>query len=256
MTKISKNIMNSYIFSGKVLPERANVSITPLEINMDAIDADISGIATVSIAVSQVSVVLNTNSDSSLLTLKNYMEYLVRTLIDAYGYLSGRGYDVEITSVVNPEGNYSVFGVGIPELENSQNDRPLSFQQLLTAMAKSQHLHRALADLREAIKSPVDTGFFCYRAVESIRQNFKREEEDDAKSWESLRKSLLIDRSWIDKIKKFADTARHGDTPYISGKDRILIMQHAWKVIDRFCLYVYRDFNDLSNNEFDLLKEV
>ena len=248
--------MGIYTFNGKILPERANVSISPLNINMEAIDTDISGTATIYIFVSQVSIILNTNSDSDLPTLKNYMEYLVRTYIDAYGYLSGRGYDVEITSVVNPEGNYTVFGVGIPELEESQNDRPLSFQQLVTAMSKSYHLHRALGDLREAIRSPLDTGFFCYRAIESIRQNFKKEDNDDAKSWENLRKSLLIDRNWIDQVKKFADPVRHGDTTYISGEDRILVMQHAWKVIDRFCLYVHRDFNDLSENEFDLLKEV
>ena len=253
---IKESSMNSYIFSGKVLPERANVNITPIELKIDAIDAGISGTAVVSIDVSQVSVVLNTNSNSDLMTLKNYVDYSVRTLIDAFGYLSGRGYDIEITSVVNHEGKHAVFGVGIPELEKSQKERPLSFQQLLEAMAKSQYLHRALSDLREAIRSPVDTGFFCYRAVESIRQNFKNDNDNDAKSWENLRKSLLIDRSWIDKIKEFADKARHGETPYISGKNRILIMQHTWKVIDRFCLYVYGDFNDLSEKEFDLLKQV
>lgn len=149
--------MNSYIFSGKVLPERANVNITPIEVKIDAIDAGISGTAIISINVSQVSVVFNTNSNSDLMTLKNYVDYSVRTLIDAFGYLSGRGYDIEITSVVNHEGKHAVFGVGIPELEKSQKERPLSFQQLLEAMAKSQHLHRALSDLREAIRSPVDT---------------------------------------------------------------------------------------------------
>lgn len=247
--------MGIYTFSGKVLPERTNVSIPTIELNMKAIGTNISGTATIYILLSQVSVILNTNSDSDLPTLKNYMEYLIRTYIDAYGYLFGRGYDVEITSAINPEGNYTVFGVGIPELEESQNDRPLSFQQLVTAMNKSYYLHRALGDLREAIRSPIDTGFFCYRAIESIRQNFKKEENDDAKSWVNLRKSLLIDRSWIDKVKKFADPVRHGDATYISGEDRILVMQHAWKVIDRFCLYVHKDFNDLSNSEFDLLKD-
>lgn len=247
--------MNSYIFSGKVLPERANVNVTPIEIKMDAIDAGISGIAIISIAVSQISVVFNTKNDSDLGTLKNYAEYLVRNLVDAFGYLSGRGYDIEITSVVNHEGKYTVFGVGIPELEESQNERPLSFQQLLTVMEKSQHLHLALGDLREAIRSPLDTGFFCYRAVESIRQYFKKEGDNESKSWENLRKSLLIDRSWIDKIKPFADPARHGDTRYISGKDRILIMQHTWKLIDRFCIFVYRDFKPLSEDEFDWLKK-
>lgn len=248
--------MNSFIFSGKVLPERANVNITPLEIKMEAIGSGISGTAIISIAVSQVSVVFNTNSDSDLMTLKNTVESLVRNLVDAYGYLSGRGYDIEITSVVDPEGRHTVFGVGISELEKSQKERPLSFQQLLTAMEKSQHLHHALGDLREAIKSPSDTGFFCYRAIESIRQHFKiKENTNDKLSWEFLKKSLLIDRSWMDVVKKFGDSARHGEISNISGKNRILVMQHTWKIFDRFCVYVYRDFKQLPEDEFNLLKE-
>lgn len=255
MKQFRVRIMNSYIFSGKVLPERANVNITPIEIKMDAIDADISGTVNVSIIASQVSVVINTNSDSDIWTLKNSVEYLVRGLVDAFGYLSGRGYDIEITSVVNHEGKYTVFGVGISELEISLNDRPLSFQQLLTAMEKSQNLHRVFGDLREAIRSPHDTGFLCYRAIENIQQSFKNDKDGDTKVWENLRKSLLIDKSWIYQVKEFADPVRHGGTVYISGENRILIMQHTWKLVDRFCLYVYGDFKPLSEDEFDLLKE-
>ena len=250
--------MNSYIFSGKVLPERANVNITTIEFEIEAIDAGISGTAIISVAVSQVSIVFNTNNDLDIMTLKNYVENIVRTLVDSYGYLSGRGYDIEITSVVDNKGKHTVFGVGISELEKSQNERPLNYDQILTVTTKSQHIHRAFGDLREAIRSPVDTGFFCYRAVESIRQNFKKENDGDnyKLSWERFRKSLLLDRSWIDTIKKFADPVRHGDAPYLSGTDRILILQHTWKIIDRFCLYVYRDFEELPENEFELLKDV
>jgi len=247
--------MNSYIFSGKVLPERTNVNITPIEVKMEAIDAGISSTANVSIIASQVSVVIYTNSDSDIWTLKNAVEYLVRGLVDAFGYLSGRGYDIEITSVVNYEGKYTVFGVGMSELEKSQNDRSSSFQQLLTAMDKSQNLHRVFGDLREAIRSPHDAGFLCYRAIENIHQSFMKEKDDDAKAWENLRKALLIDKSWIFQVKEFADPVRHGGTVYISGEKRILIMQHTWKLVDRFCLYVYGDFKPLSEGEFDLLKE-
>ena len=247
--------MNSYMFSGKVLPERANVEIRLPEFKMDAIDAGISGTVIVTIIASQVSVVINTNSDSDIWTLKNYIEYIVRSLVDAFGYLSGRGYDVEITSVVDHEDKYTVFGVGIHELEKSYKDRPLSFVQLLTAMEKSQNLHRIIGDLREAIRSPHDAGFHCYRAIESIKMSFMEEGDSDTKGWENLRKSLRIDRSWIDQVKKFADPVRHGGTIYISGDDRIVILQHTWKLIDRFCIYVYRNFKQLSEDEFDLLKE-
>ena len=225
------------------------VVVSPLR-NVDAI---------VSINASQVSIVIETtDKNADLPTLKNYVEYLVRTVVDAYGYLTGRGYDVEITSVVDPDGKHTVFGVGIPELEEAQNERPLHFPELLEVMGRSQHLHRALGDLREAIRSPWDTGFFCHRAVECIRQSFVKEEDGDDKgpSWKSLRNELRIDRSWIEEYtKKSADAQRHGSTPYMSGEDRVLAMKHAWKVIDRFCVYVYGGFKSLSKNDFDMLKE-
>src|SRR5665648_1082519 len=105
MKQFRGTIMNKYVFSGKVLPERATIGITVNGIKIDAIDAGISGTVNVSIIASQVSVIINTNSDSDIWTLKNYVEYLVRSLVDAIGYLYGRGYDVEITSVVNHEDN-------------------------------------------------------------------------------------------------------------------------------------------------------
>lgn len=251
--------MSTYIFSGKIMPERANVSVSTLSIKVLAEEAGINVDAIVSINASQVSIVIETtDKNADLPTLKNYVEYLVRTVVDAYGYLSGRGYDVEITSVVDPDGKHTVFGVGIPELEEAQNERPLHFPELLKVMGRSQHLHRALGDLREAIRSPWDTGFFCYRAVECIRQSFVEKEDGNDKdpSWEGLRNALRIDRSWLEKYtRESADAQRHGSTRYMSEEDRVLAMKHAWKVIDRFCVYAHRGFIPLSESEFDILEE-
>lgn len=251
--------MSTYIFSGKVMPERAAVDVSaPIQLQVQAKDAAISVEAIISIGVSQVSVLVKTKDENvDLPTLKNYVEYLVRAEVDALSYLWGRGYDIEITSAVDSNGKQVVFGVGIPELEKTQSERPLSLKALWEVVYRSEHLRRALGDLREAIRSPLDTGFFCYRAVECIRQSFRKEEDgdDDRLSWERLRNALRIDRSWIEELKKFANPQRHGDTPYMSGGDRVSAMQCAWKVIDRFCVYAHRGFKPLSENEFDILKD-
>ncbi len=250
--------MNTYIFSGKILPERAAITVSnPIQINVQAIDAAISFNAVISIGVSQVSIAVKTKDKNvDVFTLKNYVENLVRVEVDVLGYLWGRGYDVEITSAVESNGQQVVFGVGIPELEATQKERPLPIDELFRVVIKSEHLRRALGDLRETIRSTLDTGFFCYRAVESISQHFTKENEDKKLGWERMRNSLRIDKSWIEDIKELADMQRHGKTPYMSGKDRVLVMHHAWKVIDRFCIYAHRDFKSLPENEFDLLKEI
>jgi hypothetical protein len=86
---------------------------------------------------------------------------------------------------------------------------------------RSSHLQRAFADLREAIRSPKDTGFFCYRAIESLRQFFVVElNAPDKQSWEVLRTALQIDRPTIDYVKTFADSARHGAGAAISDGER------------------------------------
>jgi hypothetical protein len=176
--------------------------------------------------------------------------------VDAYGYLTGRGYDVEITSAINNEGVQTVFGVDVPELEKTASERPVEFHELVTELIhKSQHLGNALADLRESIRSPIDTGLFCYRAVESIRQQFVQPgESKDNKSWERLRQALAVEESFIKSIKLFADDPRHGKTPYISGPERVDCMKRAWVIVDRFCLYLQRGAKDLDAAEFKTLK--
>lgn len=254
--------MGTYIFTGKVLPERAAVSVTtPLQLKVQAKDADVEFKATISIAVSQVSVVVKTSEETvDIGTLRNYVEHFVRSVIDAYGYISGRGYDIETTSVIKQDGSQIVFGVEVAELEATQGERPVSFHDLCGPdglVYRSEHLRRALADLREAIRSPLDTGFFCFRAIEGIRQSFIEDEDgtDTKPSWDRLREALRIDRSWFKEIEEFALPQRHGQMPFMSGERRVSVMRRAWKVIDRFCVYVHREFQRLQENEFELLKD-
>jgi hypothetical protein len=250
--------MSTFTFFGKVLPERDNLRIPMItEVKIEAREAGIKFDATISISASQVFVVLrNVEGSGDIITLKNYAEYLVRTIIDAQGYISAKGYDVEIVSFADSNGKTGVFDVGVLHKDLEENKRPLHFHEVTIIVWQSPHLRRALADLRESIRSPVDTGFFCFRAIESIRQYFVKAEDgkETAPSWERLRTTLRIDRSYFAKVQTFAEPQRHGETPYTSGEDRIDLMRHAWQVVDRFCLYLLRGRQQLPDTEFDLLK--
>jgi hypothetical protein len=223
--------MDTYVFTGKVLPERAVVDVSAsMSFGVRAEEAGIAFDAVVSIGVSQVSVMVRTEDKNiDVATLKNYVGDLVKAIVDTNGYLMGRGYDVVIDSVVSPDGRQTVFGVGILELEKTQGERPLQFRDVFQLALKSQHLQRALGDLREAIRSSMDTAFFCYRATEDIMQYFRKEEDGDDRGlgWERMREALRIDRSWIDYLKGTADLQRHGLAPYTSGENRSIAMQHA-----------------------------
>ena len=235
--------MPQYTFFGKVLPERACVGLQtdnsgPIPFTVHSSQANYS--VQISIALSQVSAVVNSENEiQDTATLKNEVEYHVRFLVDLIGFTQAYGYDVEITSMVNPSGKLRIFGVGFDPLTEAVGERPLQLGELLNVANKSPEFRTAIADLREAIRMPWDTGFFAYRAIEKIRQAFHEPEDKNAKkSWERLRESLDIEQSWIEDIKKFSDLQRHGAAKGMSWEERLDVMKRAWKIVDKFTVYI------------------
>ena len=235
--------MPKYTFFGKVLPERACVGFqtdnsSPIPITTTTTNYSVQ----ISIALSQVSAVVNSENEiQDTATLKNEVEQNVRFLADLIGFTKAYGYDAEITSMVNPSGKLQVFAVGFGSLTEAVGERPLRLEELINVANKSPKFKIAIADLREAIRMPRDTGFFAYRAIETIRQEFynpeDKEDERDKKSWERLRESLKIERRDIDYIKKYSDPQRHGAAKGMSWEERLDVMKRAWKIVDEFTVY-------------------
>lgn len=239
--------METYTFTGKVLPERAYVSISPIEINFNGTNTNFQGKLIISIQLSQISAVLKVETDQDLFTMKNTVEHSVRTLVDSYGYITKRGYDIEITSVVDTSNKQTVFGVGIPDLETATEEYPLDFSETSLLALKSKHLQHALGNLRDAIRSPWSTGFYCYRAIECVRQSFKEEGDSNERvSWERLNQNLRIDESYSKELTEFALPQRHGDMPEMTGEQRVRMMKHAWDIVGRYCLFLKKDNGPLS----------
>ncbi len=227
-----------YTFFGKVLPERARVGIQTDNSDPILINAYNYSIQ-ISMAFSQVSAVVNSENEvQDTATLKNEVESHVRFLADLRGFTKAYGYDVEITSMVNPSGKFEVFGVGWASLTEAVGERPLQFGELISVANKSPDFRRAIADLREAIRMPWDTDFFAYRAIEKIRQAFHEPGDTNAKAWKRLRKSLDIERDLIEDIKNFSDPQRHGEAMGMSWEERLDVMTKAWKIVDKFTVYI------------------
>ena len=121
-----------YTFFGRVLPERAFVTIGPIPrmgIRTILTDGVMDYDAQVVISAAQVMVVVHSRSQiDDLDTLRNSVETVVRGVVDAFGYIEGRGYDVEITSVIGSTGeSWQVFPVEIAAIQATKNERPLTF---------------------------------------------------------------------------------------------------------------------------------
>ncbi|PKL57789.1 MAG: hypothetical protein CVV34_05690 [Methanomicrobiales archaeon HGW-Methanomicrobiales-5] len=231
-----------YVFFGKVFPERADVNISELILNVLSPEAGLHGDLTVSVTSSQIKAIFTTEREiPDPLTIRNYVEESVRLLIDILGYINGCGYDLEIATMINTRTNESiVFGVD-SVLFNMREDRPLNFGEIISLFdsEKADYIRRCLSDLREAVRVPKDTGFFCYRALETLRKFFIKENElkSDKESWEFLRSELEVDRSTTDFVKQFADPVRHGETKYITGYERDQILKNTWEIVDKFLVY-------------------
>jgi len=257
----------TYTFIGRVLPERTWVTINdgkPINLRVQRSDWGIDCDMNISIGVAQVSVVITSATKiDDLFTLKNIVSDEVSTVLDAFGYLEGRGYQTEITSVVMPNGEQNVFSVEIQELQQARNERPLGFSDLFSQILLNQpneapehafhrqSLRYALADLRQAILSPTDTLFHCYRAVEDIMQGFKEPQGDAEKvAWEPMRTALQVDEKTLKRLADSAKAHRHGFHPTITGSQRVSAMQFAWRIVDRFVLFIERGFKPLLATEF------
>lgn len=232
-----------YTFFGKVYPERCNVSITELHAQVKSLDGDVDGVVRYFISLSQVTATfVGGRPVQNIYTLKNTVEDVIRVALDALGYTLACGYDLEIIQMIDSVGNPPVvFGVGISAIENSAARAGVKLENIVSIFGdrKGQYLQRCLADLREAIRAPKDTGFFCYRGIESLRQFFLQEmkAKDDKVSWELLRSELAVDRVEIETIKGFADPIRHGEGGGISDSERANVFTLTWNIVNKFIKY-------------------
>ena len=85
-----------------------------------------------------------------------------------------------------------------------------------------------------AMDAPHETGFYCYRAIESIRQKFHTENRGKGQSWQVMRETLEIEEDNIRFVKGFADSRRHGDIVDVPGQTRKEILHLTWDMIWKF----------------------
>ena len=237
-----------YTFFGKVHPERCNVSIAAIQGTIGKPGDALHGVLRYYISLSQVTATFVCDEPIvDIHTLKNHLEDSIRVAIDALGYTIACGYDFEVTQMIDSLGNQpTVFGVGVPVVEKAAAEAGISFKEImdLYADARGTYLQRCLADLREAIRAPKDTGFFCYRAIESLRQFFLHEKGagNEKASWELLRTELNVSRDDINVIKHIADPVRHGHGAGIMDEQRAKVFVMTWKIVNEFVKYGGRGY--------------
>lgn len=239
---------NKYLFFGRIVPERADVTVSSIPIQLD------SRRLSISINSSQITAILTAEEEQkNILTLRNEVERATYTISDIFSFTHGYSYTVEITGVVLPNEETMVFGVDVGAIREKHDDEEGRFESYskilnLYSNESGDYLRRCLKNLRLSMNDPRDTGFFCYRAIEVTRKYMhhkfnipEKSRSDKAKGWEKMRDELNVKKSKIFLVKDFADEPRHGGLTSISDAERAEVFTVTWEIIDKFKNYLQRE---------------
>lgn len=199
--------------------------------------------AQISIILNQVAVWVDSNTEWNIFDLRNVVKIIVQNEIAIIGYLKGYAYEVEIRRILQSElGIDYVFGIDIPCIaERNKSINPL--EKITTIRKKiigsdGIFLHRCFNDLVMAMKNPDDTGFYCYRAIESLREHctakFNINTNNLPLQWEKLREIAKCDKETIIFIKEKADAVRHGGFTSITSEIREELFLKTWDIVDSY----------------------
>jgi hypothetical protein len=88
------------------------------------------------------------------------------------------------------------------------------------------------------MKHADDTGFYCYRAIESLRHhcaaNHSLTERDKSTQWQKFREVAGCEEQLVRDIKLAADPLRHGEAVGISSQDRAALFTKTWSIVDGY----------------------
>lgn len=238
----SKEYRYNYHLTGAVLPQRAQISFGhpthfPTLLSGPEGDATIN----VSVIFNQVAVWVKSQFEWDILDLRNEVSTIIRHQLAIAGFLLGYAYNLEITRVTTEDGMIDyVYGIDIPCLVEKMDGKfsAEAFTELIVKASgpKGFILHRCFTDLNLAMQHAVDTAFYCYRAIESLRQHWGAVNDVLEKSaqWEGFRNFLGIGKDMIDPVRIAAEGVRHGQLIPITDQQRIELFIRTWDLVETY----------------------
>jgi hypothetical protein len=250
------NEEHNCLFLGQIFPSNSQITISGHDYMFEDEKLAIKGRILVTIKNSQVIIqFISSTFIEDIGTLRNIAHDNARILIEAAGFYTGSILNLNITHAIWGNGSrLAVFTSDAPALKGFSESQGITIDDLFAVAydLSDAYLQQSLSDMTRAMQSAVDTGFYCYRALESIRHYFKNtyELQKDGASWEKLRTELNFSREDIGYIKRFADAVRHGDAKNfqsVTSEERTKILQTSASVICRYVLYAKNGYKQFVN---------
>jgi hypothetical protein len=242
--------MEPYLFFGTVTPQRAAVTI-PMTLSCERVHfgTDRKANMDVSILAGQIVVRVEAEDEWPIHDLRNVVKNLVHEQLAVLSFLSGNAYDVEVSRAVNRERGIDVaFGVDIPCLTKRANGTNLweRYAELLLKMQgpNAVFLSRCFSDLVSAMKQADDTGFYCYRAIESLRHHCAATHglagTTKNKQWEKFRDVAGCTEVTARELESAAIRLRHGELTCLTDKERSDLLTSTWNLVEGYLKAMYR----------------
>ena len=220
-----------YYITGKVLPERVNYWLSD---SITKSDPDFGSI-TLKCDASQITVIMDTHLDEKSAYI--FAGEFAVIIVNSFGFANACGYTVEMTTICSENQNMNVYGVQVIELKYDDSELNKVFNETLDLSFKDVLYRFAIRDYLNAIIRPLECGFLCYRAVETIKNRFGSNDG----GWVAMHQSLGTDKEKIMHIKSFADPIRHGNYFNFKPTDagvRVAILREAKEVIEKYQSYI------------------
>jgi hypothetical protein len=239
-----------YTFIGDVYPQRAyfHVNGPILNSEFEWSDAGIKGKLVVTIHSNQI--VAWFESQSALLdipTARNQIQGTITAAVDAVALELATAYNVELIFYIDhSSGENGIFSVNMSQVREVVTPEDYVRDMRVANTASREPLYqRAIADYRQSILQAADTGFLCYRAIESLvhyfaEQNGIDNRKDKPKAVNLLNAALNVDPACIEFLRDKAGSVRHGKVEFISGPDRVCANRTTRSILLRFSAW-YQD---------------
>ncbi|WP_312217269.1 hypothetical protein [Pantoea vagans] len=230
-----------YTFVGVVLPERAQLSYN-FNLKM-GLSGGGEGSFRCSIVNNQVLAIMTLSEEVDIFTLRNIAHYNIQSNLSLLRYYSGIFYDVKIDRIYNEDLTVDyVYGVANEDIQRFWGNIDISemiyqFRPKTTGTA-GVLFNRALNGLMNALRSADDAVFFCYRAIESLRNHnsvlYSITNKKDLHHWESFKSNSGCTRQEIDEVKRYADDLRHGKPVAITADEVKHILFTTWGIVRKY----------------------
>lgn len=230
-----------YVLIGVVLPERAQLTYS-FGLKM-GLKGGSDGSFKCSIVNNQVIAFMMLDEEMDVMTIRNIAHYSIQSNLSLLGYCSGIFYDIKIDRIYNEELSIDyVYGVANEDIQRywGEIDVPAMIGQLRpkTTGVAGILINRALNDLMNALKSADDAAFFCYRAIESLRNHnsvlHSIISRRDHHHWESFKSKAGCTRSEIDEVKRYADDLRHGKPVIMTADEVKHVLLTTWEIFRKY----------------------